>query len=356
MPAASAPPTCSQSGPGCQGSKAGPASAGTSASPAAPAIDPKMRALVKPILSCQFEKHKFIPCWALNHFATSNDAYFETDAANRALIDMLTGNDEKLAQISAHRRPRDAAKVLDKTRVEHLLTTVGSSKIPDNVRRAALAWLSYANLDKLGLTDRLDELAENPDAKVRKSVPAMVPIDHPTDAEIDLVGKLLGDNNGEVVGAAAQALSAFPANPKVCGLLEKAVERADATTTNVVTAVGEANCKDVQKAVIDYVAKKTRNPAKITAATGADWALAVRDACDRVGKKAKKKGFTAAVRMTEARDPDPHARVNAMSTLVRCDRKGSRAAMRVLARLARDKNKDVSQAAKDKLKSLRSKK
>ena len=154
---------------------------------------------------------------------------------------------------------------------------------------------------------------------------------------------------------AAMALSAFPSSPKVCGLLKNAVRRSDAMSEKVVASVGQADCKDLQKTVIDYIDKKTRKPASITKTTGQDWAEALGEACDRVGKRAKRKGFAVAVRMTGARDRVVPARVDAIPILARCDQKSSRAAKRVLARLAKNKNKDVSQAAKDELKSLESK-
>ncbi len=314
-----------------------------------------MAALVKPILSCQFEKQDFKYCNAMNDFTRSEDPYFLTDAANRSLIDMLTGSDEKLAAIAQHRQPRDADKVLDKARVEHLLATVGRPTAPDHVRKTAVAWLSYADLDKLGLADQLAQLAGNADAEVRKWVPAMVPMNHPTAAEVGLVGKLLRDDNETVVGDAAQALSAFPPSAKACVPLEDAVKRSDAKAAKVITSVGQANCKDLQKMVIDYVDKKTRNPSKITKATGPDWAVAVGAACDHVGNAQKRKGFAVAVRMTLPSDPVPFARVDAIPVLARCDQKGSKAAMRVIAKLAKDKDKDVSQAAKDELGSLQSK-
>jgi hypothetical protein len=358
--------TAPTSEPASAGSARVAQSATMSAEPvAAGPLDPRMVALTKDILKCTYKSRAFLVCDAANTFRTSNDEYWKTPEADQALVDMLSGPDEKLAVIAAKRDAHDAPKTLaDKARVERLFAAVERPGNPDDVQSKLIIWLANADFEKLGLGDRLKALAKNADVAVRRSVASNIArmsygVKNPSAATaVELDRTFLADADPEVVSSAALDLGAIADDDKtVCDLLSKAIEKADEKTDHVLwSAATTHECKGLPAKTIEYVDKKTTDPAKVTKLVGVDYARSVESACRYADDPMKKKGYAVGLRLADSKVLDGETRYAAMGALVQCDEKGAKAARAVIEKMTTDQDKFVSDAAKKRLAELDKKK
>ena len=286
----------------------------------AQALDLRMVALTKDILSCPYDRHAFHSCPALDAFAMNRDAYLQSEDADKALVDMITGPDERLATIASKRRASDR-KFSDKLRIAKLFGAAERSGNPYDIESAAVSWLARVDMESLGFADRLNAIARNPAIDVRRAFASGILVS-PSDktAAFELVTTLLRDTDDEVAARAAGGLArvATPA-PRVCDVIRDAVDREDSRTDRIVSTIGTADCDGVAEKVIGYVGKRTGNGNTIPEPGGNDLSQALWVACRnrRAGDDAKNRAYSVGLSMTK----DPEARESALEVLASCDPK-----------------------------------
>ena len=311
--------------------------------------DPRIIALTKDILSCPYEKRAFNRCAPLDAFARNMDSYLGSEDGDKAIIDMITGSDEKLAVIGAHRDPSDRP-LTDKARIAKLFDAAEHANAPYEVERALVGWLARVDMDGLGFANRLEAVAKNPTTTVREAFASGILVSHSEKtASFALVSTLLADTDVEVASRAAAGLArvATPTS-KSCELIRDAIQQEGPRADQIAEKIASAACDGVSDQVIKYVGKRTSDGTRSPKAAGSQLTDAVWVACRNqyASETAKRTAYAIGLNMTK----EPELRESAVEILASCDPKR---APGDLERLTHDDDELVQNVARRRIDDLK---
>ncbi len=353
QPDAATPPAGSVEPAATTAPASAPAPAAAASSDAPLARDPKIVALVTPTLACKFEEGYFDDECPAYKAWKDNDELFAEGKGDDTIFSLLGDADEKLRVLATEKGFSDSrAYFADKAHATRLFA-LAKKETNASVAHTLGGYVAKVDAEKFGLGAELRALAKHPVAGFRDALAFYLISTFQSPTALDVLQVLLEDADSKVKKTAISSLSTGGITPgvePVCALLKKQIARTDDLVGGALWAGSSSKCAGIDELVIAELEKRAADPSKVTNAVGIDFGLAASGVCRRTASAdLKKKGFAVGKKLADAKVPDANTRRSALGVLEACD---AAEAAKVIAPLAKDKDKFVADAAKKKLEEL----
>lgn len=314
--------------------------------------DPKIDKLAKGALDCKVEDEVFDEECAAYKAWVEEEPLFAEGKGNATILAMLEDADVKVRLLAAARGFEDAkAFMADKDNAVRLFA-IAKKETSATVGHELGGWVTHVDVRKAGLEKELKAFAKHPVAKFREALAFYLVSRNQSPVAVEVVTLLIDDPEVSVRERAIGSLSTggmTPATEPICKLLTKQLARADELAASALWAGSSSQCKGMDEQVVAELEKRVADPSKIGHG-GIRFSLAAGGVCGRTkSPELKQKAFEVLRKLSDPKVDAP-TRGATLDDFARCDRAG---AEKILASLARDKDKSLAASASKELAALK---